>query len=475
MDNLIGREAQIKILEAAKATDRAEMVAVVGRRRIGKTYLIRQFFGADICFELTGLQQGGKQEQLTNFQLAFNTYFPKLEMTKVPSNWLVAFDGLARALEATKSPAKQVVFLDELPWLGGAKSGFIQGLSYFWNTWASKQRIAVVICGSAASWMIDKVINDKGGLHNRVTRLLYLYPFTLSETEAFCRLRNINLNRYQLLQIYMTIGGVPMYLDQLKQGLSAIQNIQAICFHPTGYLRHEFDRLYASLFMHYEQHVAIIRVLGKKRKGLTRQEIISNTKLTNGGALSKVLDELEQSGFITLFSGYGKKVKETIYRLTDAYSLFYLTYIEPLGKGSQVDFAKFSDLPSWKSWSGYAFENVCFTHIEQIRKALGIAGVATSVSSFISQPTTEIPGTQIDLVIDRNDQSINICEAKFSTSPYLLTKQDIESFRRKKEAFQSHTQTPKHLFLTLIAAHGVVDNRYRSDIDQVIVLDDLFG
>jgi len=191
--------------------------------------------------------------------------------------------------------------------------------------------------------------------------------------------------------------------------------------------------------------------------------------------LSKVLDELEQSGFITLFSGYGKKVKETIYRLTDAYSLFYLTYIEPLGKGSQVDFAKFSDLPSWKSWSGYAFENVCFTHIEQIRKALGIAGVATSVSSFISQPTTEIPGTQIDLVIDPNDQSINICEAKFSTSPYLLTKQDIESFRRKKEAFQSHTQTPKHLFLTLIAAHGVVDNRYRSDIDQVIVLDDLFG
>jgi len=257
MDNLIGREAQIKILEAAKATDRAEMVAVVGRRRVGKTYLIRQFFGADICFELTGLQQGGKQEQLTNFQLAFNTYFPKLEMTKVPSNWLVAFDGLARALEATKSPAKQVVFLDELPWLGGAKSGFIQGLSYFWNTLASKQRIAVVICGSAASWMIDKVINDKGGLHNRVTRLLYLYPFTLSETEAFCRLRNINLNRYQLLQIYMTIGGVPMYLDQLKQGLSAIQNIQAICFHPTGYLRHEFDRLYASLFMHYEQHVAI--------------------------------------------------------------------------------------------------------------------------------------------------------------------------------------------------------------------------
>jgi uncharacterized protein len=304
---------------------------------------------------------------------------------------------------------------------------------------------------------------------------LYLYPFTLSETEAFCKLRNINLNRYQLLQLYMTIGGVPMYLDQLRPGLSAIQNIQAICFHPNGYLRHEFDRLYASLFMHYEQHVAIIRALGKKRKGLTRQEIISSTKFTNGGSFSKTLDELVQSGFITLFSGYGKKVKETIYRLTDAYSLFYLTYIEPLGKGSQVDFTKFSDLSSWKSWSGYAFENVCFTHIEQIRKALGIAGVATSVSSFIGQATAEIPGAQIDLVIDRNDQSINICEAKFSQSPYQLSKQDIENLQRKKTSFLYHTQTSKHLFLTLIAAQGLVDNSHRSSIDQVISLDDLFG
>lgn len=475
-ENLIGRRQQIKEMEDALASPRPEMLALVGRRRIGKTYLVRQIYGERINFEVTGLQHGGKAEQLENFALSMAKSFPDYEMPKTPKSWLEAFHFLSLALEGLTAQKKMAVFFDELPWMGTPRSGFLAGLSFFWNSWASRQHIVVVICGSAASWMIKKVINDRGGLHNRVTRLLFLYPFTLAETEAFCRTRHIHLNRFMLLQVYMTMGGVPMYLDQLRPGLSAIQNIQEICFSPAGYLRHEFERLYASLFDNFQLHIAIVRALASKRSGLVRQEVGRLAKISNGGMLTDILDELDKSGFITICSGYGKKVKESLYRLTDPYSLFYLTFIEPLGRGSHTDFSQLSDLPQWKTWSGYAFENVCLNHISQVRRSLGIAGVASSVSSFVAAPKDGLPGAQIDLLIDRNDQAINLCEIKFSTSDYEVVKKDIENLLNKKRVFQYHTHTKKHIFLTLITTMGAISNSNRvNHIDQVLTLEDLYS
>ncbi|MEM6317800.1 MAG: ATP-binding protein [Bacteroidota bacterium] len=472
---IIGREKQISELETAFLSDKPEMVALVGRRRVGKTYLVRQVYAQKINFELTGLQYGSKKEQLQNFVFTLGKYFPSYQLPNFPNTWLEAFHFLSQALESLQQKTKLVVFLDELPWLGTKKSGFITGLGYFWNSWASKQSVVVVICGSAASWMIDKVINDRGGLHNRVTRLLYLFPFTLAETEAYCQSRKIKLNRFHILQIYMTMGGIPMYLDFLKSGKSAVQNIQEICFEPTGYLRTEFERLYASLFDNYQNHISIVRALATKWKGLTRQEIIQLTKFQNGGMLTKLLDELENSGFITVYGGFGKKVKDNLFRLTDAYSLFYLTYIEPLGKSSFTDFTQLSDLPKWKVWSGYAYENVCLTHIQSIRRALSIAGMASSISSFIARPKDGLAGTQIDLIIDRGDQTINICEIRFNTSKYEVTKKDVLNFQNKKTVFKYHTKTNKHLFLTLITTIGVIENSNRlNHVDQVVTLDDLF-
>ncbi len=472
---VIGREQQIKEMKRALASEKPEMVALIGRRRIGKTYLIRQVYKDKIVFELTGLQYGTKAEQLQNFSLSLSRYFPDYPHQKIPTNWLEAFHSLTQAISSLKRKEKVVVFLDELPWMGTKRSGFIKGLGYFWNSWASNENILLAICGSAASWMIDKVINDKGGLHNRVTRLLFLPPFTLAETEAYCKAKNIKLSRYQILQIYMTMGGIPMYLDQLQPGLSAIQNIQNICFSSTGYLRNEYERLFASLFDNYENHMEIIEALAKKRKGLTRQEIIEATSFKDGGMLSKLLGELEQSGFVNVYGGYGKKVKESLYRLIDFYSLFYLTFIVKLGKGSQIDFTKLSDLPKWKGWSGYTFENVCFLHIDAIRKALGIAGVASSISSFVAKPKDGLSGTQIDLLIDRSDQSINVCEIKHSISDYMVTKKDVENIQNKKRVFSYHTKTKKHLFTTLITTMGVIENSNRINyIDQVVTLEDLF-
>ncbi|MEI6411033.1 MAG: ATP-binding protein [Bacteroidota bacterium] len=474
--NIVGRQKQIKALQEAYDSDKPEMVALVGRRRVGKTFLVKQYYGSKIDFELTGLQHGNLKAQIQNFVFNMGKYFPSYHLKGNPTTWLEAFHFLGQALESLNKQEKLVVFIDELPWLGTSRSGFIIGLGYFWNSWAANQKIVLVICGSAASWMIKKIINDKGGLHNRVTRLLFLYPFTLAETEAYCRVKNIKLSRFHLIQIYMVMGGVPMYLDQLRPGLSAIQNIQDICFDDAGYLRHEFERLYASLFDNYQDHIALIRVLAAHHNGMTRQEIISATKFTNGGRLSELLEELETSAFITAYGGYGKKVKESLYRLTDFYSHFYLTFIEPLGKSSKIDFIQLSDLPKWKTWSGYTYENVCLAHIDQIRKALGISGIASSAASFVAAPKDGLPGAQIDLLIDRNDQSINLCEIKFSVSEYEVTKQDAANFASKKNVFRYHTKTNKHLFLTLITSFGAVANAYRlNDVDQVLTLDDLFA
>ena len=473
---IIGRTEEASDLRAALHSNRPEMVAVTGRRRVGKTFLIKQTYGHHIDFELTGLQHAKKSEQLQNFIFALRNFFPDSPIEERPTSWLKAFYMLSKALEEKNKQGKMVVFLDELPWLGTKRSGFITGLGWFWNSWAVNQNIVLVICGSAASWMIDKVVNDKGGLHNRITKLLSLHPFTLGETEAFLHSRNIRLNRYQMTQIYLAMGGIPMYLDQVKPGLSAVQNIQEICFRPKGYLRNEFERLFSSLFDNSENHIEIIRALASKRMGMARQEIIDKTRFKNGGMLSSILNELNQSGFIEIYNGYGKKSRHSLYRLTDPYSLFYLAFIEPLGSNTKADFTKLSDLPNYKSWSGYAFENVCLAHIGQIRKALGISGIFTTISSFFAKPSNGMPGAQIDLIIDRSDQSINICEIKYSISDYEVTKSDVASLETKKRVFQYHTKTKKHLFTTLITTFGVVENANRlNHIDQVVVLEELFS
>jgi uncharacterized protein len=472
---LIGRKRPIAELEEARTSSKPELVALIGRRRVGKTYLVKQVYAQQIDFELIGAQHGSIGSQIQNFVLSIGKYFPDFVIKQKPNSWIEAFHLLGQALETLRKTEKKIIFFDELPWLDTKRSNFVAGLSYFWNSWAVNQPIVVVICGSAASWMIKKIINDKGGLHNRVTRRLFLYPFSLAETEEYCQARHIHLSRFHLLQIYMVMGGVPMYLEQLKTGLSAVQNIQEICFDPNGYLYDEFDRLFSSLFDNYQQHILVIRALASRRNGLTRQDIIAATKFTNGGMLSDILNELEQSGFISIYNGYGKKVKESVYRLTDFYTHFYLTFIEPLGKRSQMDFTQFSDLPKWKIWSGYAYENLCLTHIAPIRKALGINGIASSISSFVAAPKDGLSGAQIDLLIDRSDQSINVCEIKFSNDMYEVTKKDVDNIANKKTVFKHHTKTNKHLFTTLITTFGVVNNNNRLNyIDQVVTQDDLF-
>jgi uncharacterized protein len=474
-NTLIGRKEEQTLLQEALTSDRAEMVAVFGRRRVGKTFLIKQTYQNHIAFELTGLQSSNSEEQLQNFNNQLEIFSQSPMHLKTPANWLDAFFMLAKYLDKQPSDNKRVVFFDEVPWLAGNKSGFITGLGWFWNSWAERRNIVVVICGSAASWMIQKIVNDRGGLHNRITKRVFLNPFTLSETEIYLQSHNIFYNRYQIIQIYMSIGGIPHYLNEVKVGLSAVQNINDICFSKNGLLRDEFSRLYDALFANAENHIAAVRALSQSRQGLTRQDIIKNAQLSEGGNTSKVLEELEQSGFITSYYPFDKRKKDMLYRLTDEYSLFYLRFIEHNKDGGNDTWNQLSQTQSVKIWSGYAYENTCLKHLPNIKKALGISGVYTQSSTFLQKGNAEEKGAQIDLVLDRNDQIINLFEIKFYNTEFTLSESDAKALRNQMWVFKAKTKTKKHLMIVLLTTFGMEHNKHSLGlIENILTMDALF-
>lgn len=368
----------------------------------------------------------------------------------------------------------KVVFLDEMPWLDTPKSGFIQALEHFWNSWASARTdIVLVVCGSAASWMINKLIHNKGGLHNRVTRRLKIVPFTLHECELFLKEKKTPLDRYQTIQLYMALGGIPYYWDQITPGQSAAQNIEAICLTENGLLRTEFSNLFSSLFTNWEKHLAIVTALASKSKGSTREEIINISGLPNGGGVTRLLVELEESGFIRKYIPFAKKQRNSPYQLVDFYSLFYLKFIKDSQLTDENNWTNSIDSPAHRAWAGYAFEQVCLYHLAQIKQALGISGIQTSASSWRSNEASQ--GAQIDLVIDRRDQVINLCEMKYSINPYVIDKKYAGELRNKVGAFKTETNTRKSVFLTMVTSFGVQSNMHSIGLVQnSITMDDLF-
>lgn len=470
---LIGREEEKAILLKALHSPEAEMVAVIGRHRVGKTFLVNAVYQDQIDFEITGIQHAPLKRQLKNFAYQLSVF--KSQKVATPSTWFDAFVLLINYLKTKDKQEKKIVFLDELPWLASRKSGFLQGLSFFWNSWAVKQSIVLVVCGSAASWMIRKVIHHKGGLHNRITKRIYLSPFNLSETATFLKSRNVYLDNYQIIQLYMAMGGIPYYLKEIESGKSAAQNINAICFAKNGLLRDEFDKLYMALFENAEKHLEIIRALAQKRHGLTRNELIQMTSLSDGGSIKRILEELMHSDFINVYQPFGKKKKAKLYRLTDEYSLFYLYFIEKNTNQSSNVWQLLSQVQAYKIWSGYAFESICLKHINQIKKALGISGVYAEAAAFYKKGTSHQQGTQIDLLIDRNDHVINLFEIKFYNTLFTLDKTYAQKLRMKMAIFRQATNTTKQLFMSMITTFGVLQNEHTTGlVNQVLTLEDLF-
>jgi AAA+ ATPase superfamily predicted ATPase len=471
MNSIIGRETEIKRLTEYVKSDKAELLAVYGRRRVGKTFLIKQFFSENFTFYFSGAENANKKQQLFNFTTALNKY-SGVENPVVDS-WQSAFVQLEQYLRKIKVKGKKVIFIDELPWLDNAKSNFLSAFEYFWNTYASSQKdIFFVICGSATSWIMNKIIKNRGGLHNRVTRQIRLEPFTLNETEQFLKSKKIVLSRFQIAECYMILGGIPYYLEQLEKSLSLSQNIDNLLFNKNSILRDEYSKLYASLFKSPEKYMQIIEVLAKKRKGLTRDEIVKFSAISNGGGLTTILEELELCGFIAVSNNFTTKKNLQLYQLTDFYSLFYLHFIKNT-KGTDSNYwSSLIDNTIRKAWAGYSFELLCQIHISQIKRALGIGGVISYISSWRSKDAKN--GTQIDLLIDRNDHIINLCEMKYSAKEFIITKSYDENLRNKREIFIEESKTKKSVHITMITTYGVKHNEYWNNIQSEVLLDDLF-
>lgn len=472
----IGRKKEVEILHKALYSEEPEMVAVIGRRRVGKTFLVRTAFGEQLDFEITGTQNASTREQLRNFAIRIREFFGEKTLSGTPANWMDAFEILMRQLDRKQKTGKLVVFFDELPWLASRRSGFLNALGFFWNSWATRRHIVVVICGSAAAWMIQKVVYHKGGLHNRITKRVDLQPFNLNEAEAFLQSRGTLFDRYHLLLMYMAMGGIPHYLKEIEAGKSAAQNIDAICFSTSGLLRDEFSKLYPALFEHADNHIAVIRALAQKWQGMNRTEIVAATQIPDGGGLTDVLAELTGSGFVGAYYPFGKKKKDMLYRLTDEYSLFYLKFIETNRTPGKSVWMSLSQTQEFKSWSGYAFESLCIKHLPQIEKAMSIGGVFSEASGFIHRGTADFPGLQIDLVLDRKDHVINLFEMKFYHESWLLSKADAAGFRDRVALFKRLSKTNKQVFLTVVTPFGIRKNEHSLGIvDSEVTMDDLFA
>ena len=468
---IIGRNSEKIILKDCLDSNRPEFVAVYGRRRIGKTFLIKQFFKNKFDFYLTGVYESNLSESLALFNSQLSKYSGK--EWPLAKNWMQAFGQLEKYLSSLKK-RKIVVFVDELPWLDTPRSRFIRALEFFWNSWGDSQNnLKFIVCGSATTWMTDKLLGDKGGLHNRVTRRIYLAPFNLHDTESLLRANGVKWNRHQIVECYMIVGGTPFYLTKMDKKLSLSQNVDRLFFHHEGELRDEYDFLFRSLFKDSALYRRIVELLSEKSTGMTREEIISSLNVPDGGNFTEAINNLIKCDFIREYKSFGKKERYRLFQLSDLFTLFYIKQVKDHRSESEGFWLSNVNSPSQNSWSGYAFEQVCLHHIRQIKEALGVSGVAAEISSWIGMEDGK-KTAQIDLVIDRKDETINLCEMKYSREEYDISPSYMRRMIDRIGKFRTSTKTKKALHLTMITVNGVRHNAQWNDIQNEVTADQLF-
>lgn len=463
--NIVGRKEEMKELQRIYDSGSSEFVVVYGRRRVGKTYLIREFFHDDFVFYATGVARGNRTEQLAQFNSSLARYGDSEDQT-APENWFLAFGRLEK-LVAKSRKQRKVIFLDELPWMDTPKSDFVKALEMFWNVWASARNdIVLIVCGSAASWMVGNVIRNRGGLHNRLTCKLKLNPFTLSETKEYFLSQKIKWDNLSIAECYMILGGIPYYLHLLDKSRSLAQNIDRLFFSESALLEDEFDNLYNSLFAKSEEYVRIVEALAKKKSGFSRDEIVARSGLSNGGGLTRKLDALEQCGFIRKYKAFGE-VSYT-FQLIDFFTLFYFQFVKGRNTVDSDTWQHLVATNSYKTWRGLAFEKLCFAHLPKIKSVLGISGVLTNTCSYYSSQA------QVDMIIERADRAVTVCEMKCSDEPYALTKVEYEKIANRLSVLREYYKR-KNIFFAMITSFGLVRNSYAINyVQNEIILDDLF-
>lgn len=487
MQPVIGRKEEQEVLTSAYNSSSPELIALYGRRRVGKTYLVRNtFIGKKdtVFFNVTGMKEGKIHQQLKNFAnqigAAFYLSGSRLE---APKNWFDALDILANEINAS-SKKKIVLFFDEFPWMVTRKSELLTALEYFWNQHGSQDpRVKLIICGSSAGWILKKIVNNRGAFYNRVTKKMHLEPFTLHQTKRYLNHLKIALNHKQIAHIYMVLGGIPFYLSQLQKGLSAIQNIAHLAFKKQSFLLEEFDNLYATLFDAGDGHIDLARVIARHRYGIGQEELPRDLpSVSSGGTLVTWLRDLEQAGFIQRFKPFSAHKKGIYYKMIDEYSLFYFHWIEPIKvslqeKGMKKGYwEKLQKSPAWHAWAGYAFESLCHKHMVPIMNSLKLSDTAVPYTWRYIPPKGSIEnGAQIDLLFDRDDGMITLCEIKYTETPFALDKSYAQVLNKRIEVFKHHTKTRKQILLAIISASGLKQTIYSEEmVNGLVTLDDLF-
>lgn len=476
-NKIIGREYECERLQNCLRETQAQLIVVYGRRRVGKTFLITNFFSGRFDFKLTGAYQEPKETQLRYFINEYNRQTGEDE--PVPDSWVLAFELLRKYLSSLPEDDKHVVFFDEMPWMDTKRSGFLSAFEWFWNDWGStRNNLVFIVCGSATSWITEKVIDNKGGLFNRLTCRLYLQPFHLYETGQYLKGRGIEWSEYDIAQCYMIMGGIPYYLHLLDPRMSLNANIDNMFFRKRAELWDEFDHLYKTLFSNSDLYIRIVEQLSKKRIGMTWDEISRTAEIPGNGVLTKMLDALVDSGFVRKYSFYGRKSKDSLYQLADYYTLFYYRFLKDRTGRDEHFWSNTLDHPSRRVWAGLTFEQMCKDHIPQIKKKLGIAGVLSEESSWFGSADPEEggpeTGAQIDLLIDRRDQVVNICELKFSINEFQIDKEYDLKLRNKIGAFRQATKCRKTIQLSMITTFGIHPNKYSGIVTNEVLLEDLF-
>lgn len=481
-NSIIGREKEKMELKKYISSKQSEFIAIYGRRRVGKTFLVKELLEGKFTFRMTGKENAHLGEQLLNFSYALADFFHD---DRVPQNWTEAFRLLSKNIGKQRKGTK-IIFIDELPWLDTPKSRFLGALEHFWNNWAYyRNDIKLIVCGSATSWMLKKLINSRGGLHNRVTHKMLISPFCLEEMERYFRSKGFNYERPEIIDCYMAVGGVAYYLSLFDRNKSVAENINSLCFTKGGELTDEFDRLYDSLFKKSENHIAVINALSSARKGMTRLELINKTKLSNNGNLTTLLKELETCEFIRSYHPFGKEKKNKMFQLTDQFSHFYLHFMKDKGNYGKNYWLQKIGTPEYTAWSGYSFETVCLHHIDQIVNALGINGIFYSPCSWTYRPSEAVlhdtnadenlkTGGQIDLLIDRNDKTISVCEMKYAGGEYEITKAYADHVEQRLRTFRKVTDTKKSFSIVYVTPFGLHNNMYARKVNKQITADDLF-
>ena len=471
---IVGRKKEIKKLQELYDSDSAELVALYGRRRVGKTYLIDNVFENKIFFRHAGLspiERNTMKDQLLHFHRSLK--LSGWEKDDVPTSWLEAFYMLEDLIDKQSDKnARVVLFFDEIQWMDTPRAKFMMGFEAFWNGFAChRSNIMVIVCGSSSSWILDKLINNHGGLYDRVTCEIKLQPFSLKECEEFFESKGVIMSRYDIVQAYMMMGGVPFYLRYFDRTLSLAQNVDSLFFAENAILKDEFDRLFITLFVNPNEMIAIIKALFTKNRGLTRRELTEVTGIADSGDFSKKLKALISGGFIMKYSSFGNGKREDFYKLTDPFCLFYLKFIK---RGKKISWVNIEDSKQTMVWRGYAFENVCWNHIDQIKAALGISGVATEESLWSKRGDEKSDGAQIDLIIDRRDHIVNMCEIKFYSDEFAVDKAYHLILERRKRLLREVIPKKSVVHSTLITTYGLRHNEYYGDFVNAITLDDLF-